>query len=61
MIRGLLGGHAGCLYLQSIGKFTWYSNELLLLAVDLADRFIPAFDTPTGCFNNHFSAVVSTL
>ena len=46
--RGLLGGHASCLYLQSVDKLSWYSNELLMLSVDLADRFLPAFDTPTG-------------
>ena len=47
-LRGLLGGHASCLYLQSMNTLTWYNNELLYLAVDLADRFLPAFDTPTG-------------
>ena len=51
IVRGLLGGHTSCLYLQSRGKLTWYSNELLLLAVNLADRFLPAFDTPTGDFH----------
>ncbi|KAL5250938.1 hypothetical protein ACHWQZ_G016615 [Mnemiopsis leidyi] len=48
ILGGLLGGHASCLYLQSVGKLSWYSNELLMLSVDLADRFLPAFDTPTG-------------
>ena len=26
----------------------WYEKELLYLAKDLADRMVPAFDTPTG-------------
>lgn len=48
VLGGLLGGHAGCLHLQTQGRMAWYEKELLYLAKDLADRMVPAFDTPTG-------------
>ena len=48
VLGGLLSGHL----LASEKKYgfylNWYNNELLELAHDLADRLMPAFDTPQG-------------
>ncbi|KAK9371198.1 glycoside hydrolase [Lipomyces kononenkoae] len=48
MLGGLLSGHIYATS-DSLGhKIKGYDGSLLLLAVDLADRLLPAFDTPTG-------------
>jgi hypothetical protein len=43
---GLLSGHQ----YASKGDFqiSWYKGELLKMAVDLGERLLPAFQTPTG-------------
>uniref|UniRef100_A0A1I8F7C5 alpha-1,2-Mannosidase n=1 Tax=Macrostomum lignano TaxID=282301 RepID=A0A1I8F7C5_9PLAT len=40
--RGLAGAEA------SFGRMSWYSDQLLSMAVDLATRLLPAFNTSTG-------------
>jgi len=49
-IRGLGGLLSAHMLLEADGKKTvpWYRGELLAKAVELADRLLPAFDTPTG-------------
>ena len=42
-LGGLLSAH-----FLALRFLSWYDNELLLLAVDLADRLMPAFNTKTG-------------
>lgn len=49
LFRGLLGAHSVALTLQDSGKgMAWYNNELLVKAIDLADRLLAAFNTTTG-------------
>lgn len=45
-VGGLLSGHV--LLSQDKRAVPWYDRELLDQAVNLADRLLPAFDTPTG-------------
>lgn len=46
MVGGLLSGH---FFAQKFGQRIRYDgNSLLRLAVDLADRLLPAFNTSTG-------------
>ena len=45
---GLLGGHAMARTLQAKGGMRWYRDQLLDMAVDLADRLVPAFNTSSG-------------
>jgi hypothetical protein len=45
---GLLSAHV---LIKEMGLLVWYSDELLDLALDLADRLLPAFDTDTGMVN----------
>ncbi|KAK9364058.1 glycoside hydrolase [Lipomyces starkeyi] len=48
MLGGLLSGHIYATS-DSLGhKIKGYDGSLLALAVDLANRLLPAFDTPTG-------------
>ncbi len=47
VLGGLLSGH---LFASRPGPFQlpWYHGELLTMAHDLGERFLPAFSTPTG-------------
>ena len=45
-VGGLLSGHV--LLSENKTMVPWYDGELLDQAVNLADRLMPAFDTPTG-------------
>jgi len=46
MLGGLLSGHV--LLERNPGLSAGYSGQLLGMAVELADRMLPAFGTPTG-------------
>ena len=47
--RGLLGAHTMAVALsENHGRMLWYKDQLLVLAQDIADRLIPAFNTTTG-------------
>ena len=47
--RGLVSGHVLAELLQSKhGAMGWYRGELLNLAVDCANRLLPAFNSSTG-------------
>ncbi|CAF3499124.1 unnamed protein product [Rotaria socialis] len=50
MIGGLLGGHISAKYINSRHpvRLSWYRDELLVLAHDLAIRLLPAFNTSSG-------------
>lgn len=51
ILGGLLGGHVSLIYLrdkQFASTFSWYNDELLFMAKDLADRLLPAFNTSSG-------------
>ncbi|CAF2734206.1 unnamed protein product [Rotaria sp. Silwood2] len=50
MIGGLLGGHicAKYIHLHNPSRLSWYRDELLILAHDLALRLLPAFNTTSG-------------
>ncbi|PAA78807.1 hypothetical protein BOX15_Mlig029148g4 [Macrostomum lignano] len=49
VVGGLLGGHVGSLVLKHrFGRMSWYSDQLLSMAVDLGNRLLPAFNTSTG-------------
>lgn len=52
MLGGLLGGHVSLVYMRDNldmkRRFSWYNNELLLMAKDLGVRLLPAFNTSTG-------------
>uniref|UniRef100_A0A915BGC4 alpha-1,2-Mannosidase n=1 Tax=Parascaris univalens TaxID=6257 RepID=A0A915BGC4_PARUN len=50
VLGGLLSGHVLAKLVQSKeeGRFGWYTNELLDMAVSLADRLLPAFNTTSG-------------
>uniref|UniRef100_A0A9J2PH42 alpha-1,2-Mannosidase n=1 Tax=Ascaris lumbricoides TaxID=6252 RepID=A0A9J2PH42_ASCLU len=50
MLGGLLSGHVLAKLVQSKeeGRLGWYTNELLDMAVNLADRLLPAFNTTSG-------------
>eukprot|EP00736_Rhodelphis_marinus_P013413 Rmarinus@m.26881 len=47
VLGGLLSAHQFALNLKDQGEFPEYEGGLLDLAVDLADRLLPAFSTPT--------------
>eukprot|EP01128_Nolandella_sp_AFSM9_P007487 TRINITY_DN4116_c0_g1_i1.p1 TRINITY_DN4116_c0_g1~~TRINITY_DN4116_c0_g1_i1.p1 ORF type:complete len:811 (-),score=100.07 TRINITY_DN4116_c0_g1_i1:47-2479(-) len=46
MLGGLLSAHL--LIIEKDLFSTWYRGELLLLSLDLGERLLPAFNTPTG-------------
>jgi len=48
VIGGLLSAHMLASDEKSGFKIEWYDGELLALAKDLGERFLPAFETPTG-------------
>ncbi|CAF4579726.1 unnamed protein product [Rotaria sp. Silwood1] len=50
MVGGLLGGHicAKYIHLHYPSRLSWYRDELLILAHDLALRLLPAFNTTSG-------------
>ncbi|KAK4051547.1 hypothetical protein OIV83_002687 [Microbotryomycetes sp. JL201] len=48
MLGGLLSGHLLATDPKRGYALPWYSGELLILATDLANRLLPAFQTPTG-------------
>ncbi|XP_028966667.1 ER degradation-enhancing alpha-mannosidase-like protein 3 [Galendromus occidentalis] len=49
MLGGLLSNHILSRYLkESLGKMTWYKDELLLLAKELGLRLLPSFNSTTG-------------
>ncbi|CAF3706209.1 unnamed protein product [Rotaria socialis] len=50
MVGGLLGGHISAKYihLHYSPRLSWYRDELLILAHDLALRLLPAFNTTSG-------------
>ena len=33
---------------ESHGRMPWYKDQLLVMAQDIADRLLPAFNTTTG-------------
>eukprot|EP01127_Copromyxa_protea_P020355 TRINITY_DN680_c1_g3_i2.p1 TRINITY_DN680_c1_g3~~TRINITY_DN680_c1_g3_i2.p1 ORF type:complete len:422 (-),score=45.19 TRINITY_DN680_c1_g3_i2:64-1197(-) len=45
VLGGLLSAHV---MIQDQGILDWYNGELLEMAIDLADRLLPAFKTVTG-------------
>ena len=50
IFSGLLGGHISAKYIHShySPRLSWYRDELLVLAHDLALRLLPAFNTSSG-------------
>jgi len=50
MLGGLLGGHVAAKYIHRRHplRFSWYRDELLVLAHDLGLRLLPAFNTTSG-------------
>lgn len=49
VLGGLLGGHAAALEIQEKhDRMKWYNGSLLLMAKDIGDRLLPAFNTSTG-------------
>jgi len=46
-VGGLLSGHV-LLSRDKMNIVPWYKDQLLVKAQELADRLLPAFDTPTG-------------
>ncbi|VDK48274.1 unnamed protein product [Anisakis simplex] len=50
MVGGLLSAHflAKLVQSQDKGRLIWYSNQMLDMAVSLADRLLPAFNTTSG-------------
>uniref|UniRef100_A0A8R1TQ90 alpha-1,2-Mannosidase n=1 Tax=Onchocerca volvulus TaxID=6282 RepID=A0A8R1TQ90_ONCVO len=50
MVGGLISGHVMAKMVQSKdeNRLRWYKNELLQMAVELADRLLPAFNTSSG-------------
>ena len=46
-VGGLLSGHV-LLSRDTMNMVPWYKDQLLVKAQELADRLLPAFDTPTG-------------
>ena len=49
ILGGLIGGHVMSKLMkhENVGMM-WYKDELLYMAIDIADRLIPAFNTTTG-------------
>ncbi|CAH8526081.1 unnamed protein product [Schistosoma margrebowiei] len=50
VLGGLLGAHVAVMSIKqnNDSRMNWYTNELLQMAVDIGNRLLPAFDTPTG-------------
>ncbi|KAI0269283.1 alpha-mannosidase [Gloeopeniophorella convolvens] len=48
VLGGLLSGHIFASQPDQPFHLPWYNGELLTLAHDLGERFLPAFSTPTG-------------
>ena len=48
VLGGLLSAHMLASDANTGFAIDWYDGELLALAKDLGERFLPAFDTPTG-------------
>lgn len=49
MLGGLLSGHILATYLQEeFNRMNWYRGELLIIAEELGQRLLPAFNTSTG-------------
>ena len=48
VLGGLLSAHLLATDATMGYRISWYKGELLSLAKDLADRLMPAFDTPFG-------------
>ncbi|CAH8524279.1 unnamed protein product [Schistosoma bovis] len=50
VLGGLLGAHVAVMSIKqnNDSRMDWYTNELLQMAVDIGNRLLPAFDTPTG-------------
>ncbi|XP_018647200.1 LOW QUALITY PROTEIN: mannosyl-oligosaccharidealpha-1,2-mannosidase-r el ated [Schistosoma mansoni] len=50
VLGGLLGAHVAVMSIKqnNDSRMNWYKNELLEMAVDIGNRLLPAFDTPTG-------------
>ncbi|KAI1715825.1 glycosyl hydrolase family 47 domain-containing protein [Ditylenchus destructor] len=50
MVGGLISGHLMSLLVRNKvpGRLSWYSDELLKMAAELADRLLPAFNTTSG-------------
>ncbi|CAI2727425.1 unnamed protein product [Schistosoma spindalis] len=50
VLGGLLGAHVAVMSIKqnNDSRMDWYNNELLQMAVDIGNRLLPAFDTPTG-------------
>lgn len=48
--RGLLGGHVSAVSVKTTSstRMFWYKRQLLDMAIDLANRLLPAFNTSTG-------------
>lgn len=48
VLGGLISAHQFATSPEFLKSIPWYKDELLDLAVDLAHRLLPAFDSPTG-------------
>ncbi len=50
MVGGLLSAHLMAVLLKSVQphRLDWYDRQLLDMAVELADRLLPAFNTSSG-------------
>ncbi|CAH8843416.1 unnamed protein product [Trichobilharzia szidati] len=50
VLGGLLGAHVAALAIKETNssRMIWYKDELLKMAIDIGNRLLPAFDTPTG-------------
>uniref|UniRef100_A0A6A7G4Y3 alpha-1,2-Mannosidase n=1 Tax=Hirondellea gigas TaxID=1518452 RepID=A0A6A7G4Y3_9CRUS len=49
VLGGLLSGHVLAEHINQLyGVMSWYGGELLVMAKDIADRLLPAFNTTTG-------------
>ncbi|KAF2349551.1 Glycoside hydrolase family 47 [Trinorchestia longiramus] len=49
ILGGLLSGHVLAEHFNQVyGVMPWYKDELLVMAQDLGDRLLPAFNTTTG-------------
>ena len=67
ILGGLLSGH---IFANQTGQpfyIPWYRGELLELARDLGERFLPAFQTPTGmpyarvCMISHRPSILRVI
>ncbi|CAH8528221.1 unnamed protein product [Heterobilharzia americana] len=50
VLGGLLGAHIAAVSIKanSNSRMIWYNDDLLKMAIDIGNRLLPAFDTPTG-------------